>query len=122
MNIKTTPPPPPTTAASTTTSALLQSPPNTPPNSVSLVAGGMSEVQKQTFQHIFEKLVTNSGGNAKIPPKQLEHFRNLLENVRDAKNLQLIVEKFKNLEQFDIQYGLNGSKNAVLCEGKNHPR
>ncbi|KAL9915897.1 retinal homeobox protein Rx [Glossina fuscipes] len=116
MNIKTTPPPPPTTAASATTSALLQSPPNTPPNSVSLVAGGMSEVQKQTFQHIFEKLVTSSGGNAKIPPKQLEHFRNLLENVRDAKNLQLIVEKFKNLEQFDMQYGLNGSKNAVLCE------
>ncbi|XP_046865771.1 retinal homeobox protein Rx [Drosophila willistoni] len=53
-----------------------------------------------TFQHIFEQLVQQSGGNHKLAPKQLEHLRHLLGNVRDAKNLQLIVEKFKNLEQF----------------------
>ncbi|XP_055858901.1 retinal homeobox protein Rx isoform X2 [Episyrphus balteatus] len=68
----------------------------------------MTELQKQTFQHIFEKIVAN---NNKFPPKEIENFRSLLENVRDTKHFQLIVEKFKALEQFENN--ILGSNNSI---------
>lgn len=74
-------------------------------------------MQKQTFQNIFEKLVSSNGDGGKFPPKQLENFRHLLENVRDSKNLQLIVEKFKNLEQFEQSFLTGGNNNSVIAEG-----
>lgn len=86
--------------------------------------GQLEQVQhKQTFQHIFEQLAqqtggTGGGGISKLAPKQLEHLRHLLGNVRDAKNLQLIVEKFKNLEQFQEHYAQLGNNNTVITEGK----
>ncbi|XP_017072614.2 LOW QUALITY PROTEIN: retinal homeobox protein Rx [Drosophila eugracilis] len=67
-----------------------------------------------TFQHIFEQLVQQGGGNHKLPPKQLEHLRHLLGNVRDAKNLQMIVEKFKNLEQFHEHYAAHLANNNTV--------
>ncbi|XP_037714752.1 retinal homeobox protein Rx [Drosophila subpulchrella] len=73
-----------------------------------------------TFQHIFEQLVQQGGGNHKLPPKQLEHLRHLLGNVRDAKNLQMIVEKFKNLEQFHEHYAAHlANNNTVISEDSN---
>ncbi|XP_062133229.1 retinal homeobox protein Rx [Drosophila sulfurigaster albostrigata] len=88
------------------------------PASPALVTGSMEQLQhnKQTFQHIFEQLVQQSGGNHKLAPKQLDHLRHLLGNVRDAKNLQLIVEKFKNLEQFQEHYAHLGNNNTVITE------
>jgi len=84
------------------------------------ITGSMEQLQhsKQTFQHIFEQLVQQSGGNHKLQPKQLDHLRHLLGNVRDAKNLQLIVEKFKNLEQFQEHYAHLGNNNTVITEGE----
>lgn len=87
------------------------------------VNGQLEQVQhKQTFQHIFEQLAQQTGGTgggiSKLAPKQLEHLRHLLGNVRDAKNLQLIVEKFKNLEQFQEHYAQLGNNNTVITEGK----
>ncbi|KAH8280378.1 hypothetical protein KR018_005076 [Drosophila ironensis] len=77
-------------------------------------AGSASSNTAATFQHIFEQLVQQSGGNHKVPPKQLEHLRHLLGNVRDAKNLQLIVEKFKNLEQFHEHYAAHLANNNTV--------
>lgn len=117
MDIKTTPPPNQATTVTPTNVVTVASPPTTPPSPVTASITGLSDVQKQTFQHIFEKLVVNSGGTAKVPPKQYEYFRNLLENVRDPKNLQMIVEKFKNLEHVDFNLTQNGNKNTVMAEG-----
>ncbi|ALC41992.1 Rx, partial [Drosophila busckii] len=74
--------------------------------------------KQQAFQHIFEQLVQQSGGNHKLPPKQLEHLRHLLSNVRDGKNLQLVLEKFKNLEQLQEHYVQLGcsNNNTVITE------
>ncbi|KAH8320768.1 hypothetical protein KR067_008989 [Drosophila pandora] len=77
-------------------------------------AGNTSSNTAATFQHIFEQLVQQSGGNHKLPPKQLEHLRHLLGNVRDAKNLQMIVEKFKNLEQFHEHYAAHLANNNTV--------
>lgn len=123
MDVKTTPPPSITVA--TTQS---RSPRTTPPATPTTPTSALSDVQKQTFQHIFEKLVNNnsnnsnnsnknSNNNVKLAPKQFEKIRSLLENVRDSKHLQLIVDKFKsNLEQTDIVQLLpngNGTSTAV---------
>ncbi|XP_061396300.1 retinal homeobox protein Rx [Musca vetustissima] len=126
MDIKTTPPPNQTSATTVTSNSVsgVTSPPTTPPSPMAAASSvaasittGLTDVQKQTFQHIFEKLVANSGGSAKVPPKQYEYFRNLLENVRDPKNIQLIVEKFKNLEHMEGHFvQQNGNKNAVMSE------
>ncbi|XP_023308612.2 retinal homeobox protein Rx isoform X1 [Lucilia cuprina] len=118
MDIKTTPPPNQTTSGtSSSVTNISSSPPTTPPSPITATSiTSLSDVQKQTFQHIFEKLVVSSGGSAKIPPKQYEYFRNLLENVRDPKNLQMIVEKFKNLEQMDTNFSQNGIKNPMTTE------
>ncbi|XP_050743802.1 retinal homeobox protein Rx isoform X2 [Drosophila biarmipes] len=83
-------------------------------------AGVASSNTAATFQHIFEQLVQQGGGNHKLPPKQLEHLRHLLGNVRDAKNLQMIVEKFKNLEQFHEHYAAHlANNNTVISEDSN---
>ncbi|KAL5286066.1 Rx family protein [Megaselia abdita] len=60
----------------------------------------MTDVQKQTFQHIFEKIVAN---NNKFPPKEIENFRSLLENVRDRdqKNFNMIMEKLKSWDHME---------------------
>lgn len=58
----------------------------------------VTEVQKQTFQHLVEKIVAN---NNKFPPKEIESFRHLLENIRDTKNFQTIMEKFKSVESLE---------------------
>lgn len=119
MDIKTTPPLNPTPAGAVSNITNTASPPVSPPSPLNTAPlTNLSEVQKQTFQHIFEKFFVNSGGSAKLPPKQYEYFRNLLENVRDPKNLQMIVEKFKNLEQADIHFSQNGIKLPALTEGK----
>lgn len=118
MDIKTTPPPNQTPTGSSSNVTNISSPPTTPPSPITAASiTSLSDVQKQTFQHIFEKLVVSSGGSAKIPPKQYEYFRNLLENVRDPKNLQMIVEKFKNLEHVDMNFSQNGIKSPLMTEG-----
>lgn len=132
MDIKTTPPPTLINSRSTAsppanTSAISPAPASpsaavatsTAAGAMSSIAalGSMSNVQKQTFQNIFEKLVSSNGDGSKFPPKQLENFRHLLENVRDSKNLQLIVEKFKNLEQFEQNFLTGGNNNSVIAEG-----
>lgn len=60
----------------------------------------MTDVTKQTFQHIFEKIVAN---NNKFPPKEIENFRSLLENVRDRdqKNFNMIMEKLKSWDHIE---------------------
>lgn len=60
----------------------------------------MTDVQKQTFQHIFEKIVAS---NNKFPPKEIENFRSLLENVRDRdqKNFNMIMEKLKSWDHME---------------------
>ncbi|XP_036223264.2 retinal homeobox protein Rx [Bactrocera oleae] len=131
MDIKTTPPPTLMNSRSTAsppanTSAISPAPASpsaavatsTAAGAMSSIAalGSMSNVQKQTFQNIFEKLVSSNGDGSKFPPKQLENFRHLLENVRDSKNLQLIVEKFKNLEQFEQNFLTGGNNNSVIAE------
>ena len=128
MDIKTTPPPPSAMSSSSSTtynnnntsSTTAITPPvasTAPPSPIAAAIVGLSDVQKQTFQHIFEKLVSNSSAG-KFAPKQMEQFRHLLENVRDTKNLQLIVEKFKNLEQFEQNYLSPGNNNSISAEGK----
>ncbi|KAM7344365.1 retinal homeobox domain-containing protein Rx [Cochliomyia hominivorax] len=118
MDIKTTPPPNQTPAGTSSNVKNITSPPTTPPSSLTTASSttSLTDVQKQTFQHIFEKLVVSSGGTAKIPPKQYEYFRSLLENVRDPKNLQIILEKFKNLEQLDMNFPQNGIKSPSISE------
>lgn len=118
MDIKTTPPPNQTPTNTSSNATNISSPPTTPPSPITPASiASLSDVQKQTFQHIFEKLVVSSGGTAKIPPKQYEYFRSLLENVRDPKNLQIILEKFKNLEQLDMNFSQNGIKSPTMTEG-----
>ncbi|XP_052842209.1 retinal homeobox protein Rx isoform X2 [Drosophila gunungcola] len=103
------------------------SPPATKPGAISAGSSGpggpggvannssaASNNPAATFQHIFEQLVQQGGGNQKLPPKQLEHLRHLLGNVRDAKNLQMIVEKFKNLEQFHEHYAAHLANNNTV--------
>nr|XP_017002060.2 LOW QUALITY PROTEIN: retinal homeobox protein Rx [Drosophila takahashii] len=84
----------------------------------SLAATTPNNPTAATFQHIFEQLVQQGGGNHKLPPKQLEHLRHLLGNVRDAKNLQMIVEKFKNLEQFHEHYAAHLANNNTVISAE----
>ncbi|KAH8291173.1 hypothetical protein KR054_009449 [Drosophila jambulina] len=92
--------------------------PGAGPGSVGTTSLASNSNTAATFQHIFEQLVQQSGGNHKLPPKQLEHLRHLLGNVRDAKNLQLIVEKFKNLEQFHEHYAAHLANNNTVISAE----
>lgn len=51
-----------------------------------------SEVQKQTFQKLLDKLIARN----KFTPVEAKNFQALLENARDARNVQLIMEKIKD--------------------------
>lgn len=52
----------------------------------------LSEVQKQTFQRLLDKLIARN----KFTPAEAKSFQVLLENARDARNVQTIMEKFKD--------------------------
>lgn len=51
-----------------------------------------SEVQKQTFQRLLDKLIARN----KFTSAEAKSFQVLLENARDARNVQTIMEKFKD--------------------------
>lgn len=51
-----------------------------------------SEVQKQTFQKFLDKLIARN----KFSPAEAKNFQALLENARDTRNVQTIMEKFKD--------------------------
>lgn len=51
----------------------------------------LPEGQKQTLQQLLEKLLSRN----KFAPSEIESFEKLMKNVRDAKNFQKIMEKFK---------------------------
>lgn len=73
----------------------------------------MTDVQKQTFQHIFEKIVAN---NNKFPPKEIENFRSLLENVRDRdqKYFNMIMEKLKSSDHMESDMFREGKQRCFL--------
>lgn len=58
----------------------------------------LSDVQKQIFQNLVEKLIARN----KFPPSEAEDVQKLLENVRDAKNFHKIMEKLKECGQLDL--------------------
>ncbi|XP_053672753.1 retinal homeobox protein Rx [Anopheles nili] len=58
----------------------------------------LSEVQKQIFTNLIEKLIARN----KFPPNEAEDVQKLLENVRDAKNFHKIMEKLKECGQLDV--------------------
>lgn len=51
-----------------------------------------SDVQKQTFQKLLDKLIARN----KFTPAEAKNFQALLENARDARNVQTIMEKIKD--------------------------
>lgn len=58
----------------------------------------LSDVQKQTFQLLLDKLAARS----KFTKIEAENFQNLLENVRDTKNFHFIMEKLKDSGCFEF--------------------
>uniref|UniRef100_A0AAG5DB28 Homeobox domain-containing protein n=1 Tax=Anopheles atroparvus TaxID=41427 RepID=A0AAG5DB28_ANOAO len=58
----------------------------------------LSEVQKQIFTNLIEKLIARN----QFPPNEAEDVQKLLENVRDAKNFHKIMEKLKECGQLDV--------------------
>lgn len=58
----------------------------------------LSDVQKQTFQLLLDKLAARS----KFTKIEAENFQNLLENVRDTKNFHCIMEKLKDSGCFEF--------------------
>lgn len=75
----------------------------------------MTDVQKQTFQHIFEKIVAN---NNKFPPKEIENFRSLLENVRDRdqKYFNMIMEKLKSSDHMESDMFREGKQRCFFIQ------
>lgn len=57
-----------------------------------------SDVQKQTFQRLLDKLIARN----KFSQHEVENFQALLENARDSRNLQKIMEKFKECGQIEM--------------------
>lgn len=55
-------------------------------------SSSFSDVQKQTFQKLLDKLIARN----KFTPAEAKNFQALLENARDTRNLQTIMEKFKD--------------------------
>lgn len=47
--------------------------------------------QRYSLQQLLEKLLSRN----KFAPAEVEHFQTLVKNVRDAKNFQKIMDKFK---------------------------
>ncbi|XP_055609397.1 retinal homeobox protein Rx isoform X2 [Uranotaenia lowii] len=58
----------------------------------------LSDVQKQIFQNLVEKLVARN----KFSPNEAEDVQKLLDDVRDAKNFHKIMEKLKECGQLDL--------------------
>ncbi|CAO1319729.1 unnamed protein product [Diamesa hyperborea] len=58
----------------------------------------LNDVQKQLFQRLIEKLIARN----KCPPNEIENMQKLLENVRDTKNFQKIMEKLKECGQIEL--------------------
>lgn len=59
----------------------------------------LNDGQKQNFQRLLDKLIARN----KFTVNEAENFRSLLENVRDSKNLQFIMEKLKDSGCFDLE-------------------
>lgn len=59
----------------------------------------LNDGQKQNFQRLLDKLIARN----KFTVNEAENFRSLLENVRDSKNLQFIMEKLKDNGCFDLE-------------------
>lgn len=51
----------------------------------------LSDGQRHTLQQFVEKLLARN----KFTPNEIESFQKLVKNVRDGKNFQMIMEKFK---------------------------
>lgn len=51
----------------------------------------LSDGQRHTLQQFVEKLLARN----KFSPNEIESFQKLVKNVRDGKNFQMIMEKFK---------------------------
>lgn len=58
----------------------------------------LNDVQKQLFQRLIEKLVARN----KCSQNEVENIKKLLENVRDTKNFQKIMEKLKECGHFEL--------------------
>lgn len=58
----------------------------------------LSDVQKQIFQRLIEKLIERN----KFSQNEAENFKKLLENVRDTKNFHKIMEKLKECGHLDF--------------------
>lgn len=76
----------------------------------------LSDVQKQIFQNLVEKLIARN----KFPPNEAEDVQKMLENVRDAKNFHKIMEKLKECGQLDLDIEENfreGTESSVALAG-----
>ncbi|CRL03503.1 CLUMA_CG016482, isoform A [Clunio marinus] len=58
----------------------------------------LNDVQKQLFQRVVEKLIARN----QCTPSEIENMQKLLENVRDTKNFQMIMEKLKDCGQIEL--------------------
>lgn len=72
----------------------------------------LPEGQKQTLQQLLEKLLSRN----KFAPSEIESFGKLMKNVRDAKNFQKIMEKYKigNLDSDIIEDKFKDGRYVVL--------
>lgn len=58
----------------------------------------ISDVQKQFFQRLIQKLVARN----LCSPSEIENMQKLMDNVRDTKNFHLIMEKLKDCGQIEL--------------------
>jgi hypothetical protein len=58
----------------------------------------VNDVQKQIFQRLIEKLLLHN----KFTAIEADNLKKLLENVRDTKNFDKIMEKLKECGQFEL--------------------
>ncbi|XP_055687378.1 retinal homeobox protein Rx isoform X2 [Lutzomyia longipalpis] len=59
----------------------------------------LSDVQKQTFQCLVDKLIARK----KFTTKETEDFQKLVENARNSRNLQKIMETFKDSGNIEVE-------------------
>lgn len=58
----------------------------------------LSDVQKQTFQCLVDKLIARK----KFTAQEAEDFQKLVENARNSRNLQKIMETFKDSGNIEV--------------------
>lgn len=58
----------------------------------------INDVQKQLFQRLIQKLIARN----QCTPSEIENMQKVLENVRDTKNFQMIMEKLKDCGQIEL--------------------